>query len=150
MGLEIKGGEMMKKDGFLQLLREQLAQYYRELDPLLKDREALEDKINQIQQCIERTKLLEEAERTRLGAEVKIEALPSIPNHRFESTTLPKACQILLQENTHMRLRQFEECLRKGGFQFKVGKSPGRQIHFALIRIPQAKRRRDGVWEWQE
>lgn len=139
----------MEKDGFLQLLRKQLAQYYRELDPLLKERGALEDKINQLQQCIEQTKMLEEAERTRLGVEVKI-GIPVIPNHRFESMTLHEACQTLLRENAYMTLRQLEESLRKGGFRFKEGKNPGRQIHFALIKISQAERRKNGVWVWQE
>lgn len=139
----------MKPDAFLQLLREQLAEYYRELDPLFKEKEALEDKVNHIQQCIDRVKLLEEAERARLGETVAVKELPPIPNHRFESVRLDKACRSLLQEHLRMNLRQFEECLRQGGFQFSKDKKPGRQIHFALIRVPEARRRSDGIWEWQ-
>lgn len=149
MGLEIKGGEIMKKYAFYQLLNEQLAQYYRELDPLLKERKAIEDRTSQLYLCIEQTKVLLESERTRLGIKVAI-GIPVMPSHRFTSMTLPEACRILLQENTRMILRQFEELLRKGGFQFKEGKNPGRQIHFTLIKIPQAKRGKDGVWEWRE
>lgn len=142
---------MKGKNGFLQSLRERLVEYYRELDPLLKQKELLEGKIVCIQQCIERIRLLEEAERTRLGeAMVVQEPLPSIPNHRFESMKLVKACRDLLRENLQMNLHQFEEQLKQGGFQFDQQKKPGRQIHFTLVQIPQARRRGDGVWEWQE
>lgn len=141
---------MKGKNGFLQSLRERLVKYYHELDPLLKQKQLLEDKIVHIQQCIERIRLLEEAERARLGeAIVAQEPLPDIPNHRFESMKLVDACRDLLRENLQMNLRQFEEHLKQGGFQFGRQKKPGRQIHFTLIKIPEARRRKDGIWEWQ-
>ena len=140
---------MEKKDGFLQSLRERLVEYYHKLDPLLKEKEVLEDKIARIQQCIEGIKLLDEAERARLGEAMASKQLPPIPDHKFESLTLPEACRGLLQENTPMSLEQFKESLKKGGFKFDKRKKPGRQIHFTLVQIPQAKRRKDGFWEWQ-
>lgn len=139
---------MKGKNGFLQSLRGRLVEYYHELDPLLKEKRLLEDKLARVQQCIDGIKALEEAERARLGI-VAQEPLPGIPNHRFESMKLVDACRDLLRENLHMNLRQFEEYLKQGGFQFDPKKKPGRQIHFTLIKIPEAKRRGDGIWEWQ-
>jgi DNA repair exonuclease SbcCD ATPase subunit len=140
----------MEKDNFLTVLQEQLSGYENELSKLNEEKQSLDEKINQLERCIERVKLLEEAERTRSGRLRKVTPLPTIAENAFKGMTLPAALKVLLKGKLGMNLRQIEECLRQGGFQFDENRKPGRRINFTLVKIRWAKRREDGVWEWPE
>ncbi len=140
----------MEKDNFLTVLQEQLSEYESELSKLNKEKQSLDEKISQLERCTERVKLLEEAERTRTGRLKKVTPLPTITGDMFRDMPLSVALKDLLKGKPGMNLRQIEQCLRQGGFQFDDNRKPGRRINFTLGKIRWAKRREDGVWEWPE
>ncbi len=134
---------------FLKELEEQLDKYNDELKKVTKQKQSLDQKIGQLERCIERVRLLHEAERERIGERILAIPTISISEYKFRSMPLSKALKILLRKNLRMNLEQLEEHLRQGGFQFDAKKKPRRQIHFTLIKVRWAKRREDGVWEWR-
>lgn len=139
----------MEKDSFLQQLQQQLTRYYDEFKRLSQQRQSLDETIYQLEQCIGRVKSLQEAEQERLGVKTQVSPAIAVSKNRFDSMSISEALKILLPESSG-NLDQLKERLRQGGFRFKENKSPRRQIHFALIKVPRAKRRVDGVWEYRE
>lgn len=134
---------------FLKELEEQLNKYNDELKKVTKEKQSLDQKIGQLERCIERVRLLHEAERERIGERILVIPTISISEYKFRSMSLSQALKTLLRKNLRMNLEQLEKHLRQGGFQFDAKKKPRRQIHFTLIKVRWAKRREDGVWEWR-
>ncbi len=118
----------MEKDNFLTVLQEQLIGYENELNKLEKEKQSFDEKIDQLERCIERVKLLEEAERTRIGRLKKVTPLPAITEDMFKGMSLSVALKTLLKGKPGMNLRQIEQYLRQGGFQFDDNRKPGRRI----------------------